>query len=79
MTPKQRQQGVFHAPLKPKDLETQTEGCRHTNPDICASHSVPKVCAFVRPDGMCLKPPVTWKRQFHVLSGSAGAVRKKSK
>jgi hypothetical protein len=79
MTPKHRQQGIFHAPLKPKDSETQTEGCRHTNPEICASHSMPKVCAFARADGMCLKPPISWPKQFRVLSGSPGNVKKKSK
>jgi hypothetical protein len=75
VTQKQRQQGAFHAPLKPKDSETQTEGCRHTNPDICASNALPKVCAFVRNDGMCLKPPALWPKQFRVLSGSLSKVR----
>ena len=78
MRPKQRQQGMFHAPLKPKDSEAQTEGCRHTNPDICGSHSLPKVCVFVRTDGMCLKPPASWPKQFRLLSRLAGAVKKKS-
>jgi hypothetical protein len=77
MTPKQRQQGIFHAPLKPKDSETQTEGCRHTNPDICSSHSLPKVCAFVRTDGMCFKPPSSWPKQFAHLSASAANRGKK--
>ena len=63
----QKQQGVFHAPLKPKDTVTQTEGCRHTNPNICANNSLPKVCAFVRADGMCMKPPTSWAKQFHHL------------
>jgi len=62
-----KQQGVFHETLKPKDTEKQTEGCRHTNPNICASNSVPRVCAFVRSDGMCLKPPQSWAKQFKVL------------
>jgi len=63
-----KQEGIFHAPLKPKDTEKQTEGCRHTNPNICASHSIPRVCAFARPDGMCLKPPQSWPKQFKVLA-----------
>ena len=67
MTMKKRQQGVFHAPLKPKDTAMQTEGCRHTNPDICAAHSLPKACAFVRSDEMCLKPPASWPKQFQRL------------
>jgi len=65
------QPGIFHVPLKPKDTETETEGCRHTNPQICASNSLPKVCAFVRSDGMCLKPPVSWKKQFKHLAGES--------
>ena len=69
MTNKKRQLGIFHAPLKPKDSEVQTEGCRHTNPDICANHSLPKVCAFVRADGMCLKPPTSWAKQYRALAG----------
>jgi len=67
MTPKKIQLGIFHAPLKPKDTATQTDGCRHTNPDICASHSLPAVCAFVRTDAMCLKPPASWPKQFKRL------------
>lgn len=58
---------AFHAPLKPKDTETQTVGCRHTNPDICAKNRLPKVCAFVRGDGICLAPPQSWPKQFKVL------------
>ncbi len=62
-----KQSGIFHAALKPKDTVTQTEGCRHTNPPICGSHSIPEVCAFVREDGMCLKPPKSWPKQFEHL------------
>jgi hypothetical protein len=69
MTKKQKQQGVFHAPLKPKDTATQTKGCRHTNPSICGSNSLPEVCAFVREDEMCLKPPKSWPKQFERLKG----------
>jgi hypothetical protein len=77
MTPKQRQQGIFHAPLKPEDSETQTEGCRHTNPDICSSHSVPKLCAFVRADGMCFKPPTSWPKQYRALLEKSAKETKK--
>jgi hypothetical protein len=79
MSTKQRQQGIFHAPLKPRDTESQTEGCRHTNPDICANNSMPKACAFVRADGLCLKPPVSWPKQFRVLSTAAHQAKKKAK
>ena len=64
MTPKKSQQGIHYAPLKPKDTESQTEGCRHTNPDICKNNALPDYCAFVRVDGMCLKPPKSWPKQF---------------
>ncbi len=67
MSNKNKQQGIFHAPLKPKDTATQTEGCRHTNPSICGSHSLPEVCAFARADGMCLRPPRSWAKQFERL------------
>jgi hypothetical protein len=71
MKKKHKQQGVFHAPLKPKDTANQTEGCRHTNPSICGSNSIPEVCAFVREDGMCLKPPKSWPKQFEHLRGKS--------
>ena len=57
----------FHAPLHPSDTEKQTHGCRHTNPDICAKNLMPNVCAFARRDGMCLAPPMSWKKQFAKL------------
>ena len=79
MIPRDRQKGVFHEPLKPKDSETHTEGCRHTNPSICANHSMPKVCAFVRADGMCLKPPASWPKQFRVLGGKTAIGKPRSK
>jgi hypothetical protein len=62
---------IFHAPLKEGDTETQTVGCRHTNPDICSSHSLLRVCAFSRADGMCLKPPSSWLKQFKKLKEGA--------
>ena len=68
MSTRESKLSVFHAPLKPQDSAIQTEGCRHTNPDICASHSLPKVCAFVRKDRLCLKPPASWAKQFKYLS-----------
>jgi len=71
MTPQTRPEGVFHAPLKPKDSATQTEGCRHTNPDTCRNNFLPDFCAFVRSDGMCLKPPKSWPKQFIHLKGKS--------
>jgi hypothetical protein len=58
----------FDAPLRAKDTVEQTEGCRHTNPDICAKHSLPAVCAFVRADGICRAPSRAWRAQYAKLS-----------
>ncbi|MBN1189476.1 MAG: hypothetical protein JXA46_06980 [Dehalococcoidales bacterium] len=69
-----QQASSFRAPLRPGDTETQTVGCRYTNPDICAKHSLPAVCAFVRKDGICLSPPKSWAKQYKrlkVLSGDS--------
>ena len=57
----------FHAPLDSMDTATQTVGCRHTSPDICAKNSMNTVCAFVRSDGMCLAPPLRWPKQYQKL------------
>ena len=62
-----RNQNIFHAPLQPLDSATQTVGCRHTNPDICAKNGLPKVCALVRADKMCYAPPQSWAKQFQKL------------
>jgi len=62
-----RNANAFHNPLKPGDSPERTVGCRHTNPDICAKNGIPKVCGLVRPDGFCLTPPVTWKKQYEKL------------
>jgi hypothetical protein len=64
---REKQKEAFHAPLTPNDTVSKTYGCRHTNPSICANNSIPKSCAFVRADEMCLKPPVSWKKQFQKL------------
>lgn len=58
---------AFHDPLHPLDSESQTHGCRATNPTACAKHSAPSVCAFVRKDNICLSPPTTWKKQYQKL------------
>jgi hypothetical protein len=66
----QKRPNLHHEPLHPKDSETQTVGCRHTNADICSKNEMPHVCAFVRGDGMCLAPPKSWPRQYQkLLSG----------
>jgi len=61
----------FGAPLNPEDNETQTKGCRHTNPDICGFNSMEGKCAFVRQDGICLSPSKAWKKQYSKLNGEA--------
>lgn len=60
----------FHAPLNRKDSESQTVGCRHTNPDICRNNSLDGICAFVREDGMCVCPPKSWPKQFQKLKAT---------
>jgi predicted nucleic acid binding AN1-type Zn finger protein len=57
----------FHEPLVEGETAQRTVGCRHTNPDICAKHSLPAVCAFARSDGMCLAPPASWPKQYEKL------------
>ena len=57
----------FSAPLSILDTETQTYGCRQNNPDICANNSIPGVCAFASPDGICRKPSRAWKKKYHDL------------
>jgi hypothetical protein len=64
---KKDQKLAFHALLHPLDSENQTHGCRHTNPSVCAKHSLPGVCAFVRKDNICLAPPQSWKKQYEKL------------
>lgn len=62
-----RNKNSFHSPLKNGDTELKTIGCRHTNPDICAKNMMPKICAFCNTDGICLNPPLSWKKQFKKL------------
>ena len=55
------------APLCKQDSESKTYGCRHTNPDICSSNSLDSICAFVREDKICQKPPRSWGKVFEKL------------
>jgi hypothetical protein len=59
-------------PLHAGDSETQTVGCRRTNPETCMKHSLPTVCAFVRADGICLEPPISWPMRYRKLKRAAG-------
>jgi len=56
-----------HTPLHPLDTETQTFGCRHTNPYVCAEYRMPYVCALCKKDKICLAPPRCWKKRFAKL------------
>ena len=59
----------YKDPLKEKDTESQTEGCRANNPDICGNCNIPGICAFSSEDGICKKPTKAWKKQYHLLKG----------
>jgi hypothetical protein len=72
-----KNEAAYHAPLQPRDSETQTVGCRHTQPDICAKNGLPKVCALVRADKICYAPPRTWPKQFLKLKQQALKAKKK--
>ncbi len=57
-----------NAPLTAEDKSNKTLGCRHSNPGICKSNGLNNVCAFVRKDTICLKPPKSWTKQYEILS-----------
>jgi len=56
------------ASLNPQDSPCQTYGCRHQNPDNCTKNSMENICAFVRADNICKKPPMHWAKQYKKLS-----------
>jgi hypothetical protein len=58
---------AVHKQLQPGDTQTLTVGCRHNNPDHCMKNGLPKVCAFVRADGICQSPPKSWQKQYQKL------------
>ncbi len=60
--------GPFHLPLHAQDTPSQTVGCRRGAPAHCKLHRSPS-CSFVREDGLCLTPPLSWKRQYEKLAG----------
>ena len=63
----------FNAPLRDGDTETQTIGCRATNPEICSNNGLPEICAFVSRDGVCRKPSRAWKKKYHELKADPDA------
>jgi len=56
-------------PLGPLDSLQKTLGCRHSNPNICKNNATPGKCGFVRDDGVCIMPPMSWKRIYQELGG----------
>lgn len=54
-------------PLNKEDTEYQKLGCRHSNYNICKNCDTENICAFVRNDGICKRPPMSWKKQFNIL------------
>ncbi len=57
----------FHEPLAEGDSVSKTVGCRHAFPDNCRRNGLPRICAFVRKDGMCVEPASSWKKQYEKL------------
>jgi hypothetical protein len=55
------------APLNSQDSPHQTYGCRCQNPNNCMNNSMENICAFVRADNICKKPPKNWARQYENL------------
>ncbi len=53
-----------NSPLHPEDNLQQTYGCRYYNPSICKNIDLEEVCAFVRNDRVCVKPPKSWKKRY---------------
>jgi len=56
-----------NAPLNSKDSSLQTFGCRCRTYINCGSNSMENVCAFVKADNICLKPPNRWASQYEKL------------
>ncbi|HIB44292.1 MAG TPA: hypothetical protein EYO37_10090, partial [Nitrospina sp.] len=54
----------INATLRSQDSPCQTYGCRHRSPDTCVNNSLENVCAFVRADNICKKPPMHWAKQY---------------
>jgi hypothetical protein len=57
----------LHDKLHSLDTESQTFGCRHSNPDICGSCYINNICAFSSDDNICKKPSAKWKKVYRSL------------
>lgn len=62
----------FNAPLNINDTINQTQGCRHTNPDICKYSYLNGICAFSSEDHICKKPSRAWAKQYSKLCMKEG-------
>lgn len=56
---------TLRVPLHNLDSESQTYGCRQTNPEICKFNSVPNICAFATQDNVCHHPAKAWAGSVH--------------
>lgn len=54
-------------PLKYGETKYLTIGCRHSHPDTCRKNGQDGVCALVRKDNICIKPPMSWGKLFEEL------------
>jgi len=61
---------LFDSALNNADTETQTFGCRHSNPEICGNNSIVNICAFCSDDHICKKPSRAWKKQYKLLQSN---------
>ena len=51
-------------PLNEGDTETQTYGCRASNPEICKNCYIEGICAFSSEDCICKRPSIKWKDYY---------------
>lgn len=58
---------AFLTPSNEQDSENQTYGGRANNPNICASNSVPNVCAFELINKIYRKSARAFKRKYNKL------------
>ena len=65
--PRMRNIRAVHAPLNSQDTETQTFGCRLSDPDSCGKNCMLGICAFTAADNICHSPPNSWPKRFREL------------
>ena len=57
-----------NAALKSQDSPYQIYGCRNYSPNICKNNRMGNICAFVKADNICKKPPRSWIKQYKKLT-----------